>query len=307
MVVWHKSSPLRFFLACAIPFSLLAGCGYGAGETEKQPASISALSKTGADSKAADAAVMQQIAEENAPRIVSFPDPGKAEPNAYLDARLPMTAFNLYNAKRDWVEAPDDIADSIADAYNVRKANPELYRLASERLSEKDSFKRKDLTNALSALVAKEAEKTKVNNLVKLSSDEWLPISLSGYDDQAKGYHIDNCLFSNKLEYTDEEQRSQSRMAQNPLRCYLNPGPIPYYIGFQGGSNVVLDVADETLARKIEASRDTIRIDIYGYVRSVERERFAGEFGPQRYVLIGPHRIDLRDGTTGEVIYTKSI
>ncbi|MHC8337793.1 hypothetical protein [Pseudomonas sp. HLT2-19-2] len=238
MMVWHKSSPLRFFLACAFPVSLMAGCGDGAGEIQKQPAAVSAAKKSDADTESVDAAVMQQIAEENAPRVVSFPDPGKAEANAYLDARMPMTAFNLYNAKRDWIEAPDDIADSIADASNVRKANPELYRLASGRLSEKDSFKRKDLTKAIGALVAEEAENAKANNLVKLSSDEWLPISLSGYDDQAKGFHIDNCLFSDKLEYTDEEQRSQSRMAENPLRCYLNPGPIPYYIGFQGGSNV---------------------------------------------------------------------
>lgn len=251
---------------------------------------------------------MQQLAEENAPKVVTFRDPGMAELVNYLDAKQPMTAFNLYNAKRDWTETPEDIADSIADAFNVREANPELYRLASVRQSEQDSFKKKDLTGQLGILVGEEADKVKANNLVKLSGDDWTPISLSSYDPKAKGFRIDNCLFSDKVDYSDEEKRTATSMSRaGPLRCYLNPGPTSYYIGFQGGSGVLLDVADEALARKIEASKETIKIDIYGYVKSIERERFAGEFGPQRYVLIGPQRIDLKDGATGKIIFTKNI
>ncbi|MDI1332416.1 hypothetical protein [Pseudomonas sp.] len=309
MLVWQKSSPMRIVLAFAVPVSsfLLVGCGDDGGVSSKPPVASTTSAQSAADTRASDAAVMQQIEQENSPRVVSFPDPGKAESGEYLDAKLPMTAFNLYNSKRNWDETPNDIADSIVDAFKVRNANPELFRLVAQRQSEKDTFKQKDLTTAISVLVAEEAGKTKGSNLVKLSSDDWLPISLSPYDEQAKGFRIDNCLFSDKLEYTYLEKRSASSMSQSPLRCYLNPGPTSYYIGFQGGSDVLLDVSDEGLARKIEASRGTIKIDIYGYVRSIERERFAGEFGPQRYVLIGPQRIDVKDSTTGKVLYTKNI
>lgn len=298
-------------LALAVPVScvLLAGCG-GGSEAPQTKVSIaaSALEKTEAvDSKAADLAVLQQLEQENAPRVVVFQDPGVGEPNAYLDAKQPMTTFNLYNAKRDWDESPEDIADSIADASNLRKANPELYRLASQRLSEQDSFKKKDLTTAIGLLVGEEAEKSKQYNLVKLSSDDWTPISLSNYDQQAKGFRIDNCLFSDKLEYSDEEKRNSTSMARAPkLRCYINPGPNSYYLGFQGGSELLLDVPDEALAHTLEATRESLKIDIYGYVKSVERERFAGQFGPQRFVLIGPQRIDLKDAN-GKIVYSKNI
>lgn len=308
MVLGQKKFLARQLLALAIAAGcvLLAGCG---GESEPPRAeNFTASGKfVPVDVKAADQAVLQQLAQENAPRVVVFQNPGMADPNAYLDAKQPMTTFNLYNAKRDWNESPEDIAESIADAFNVRKANPELYRLASERLSEQDSFKKKDLTTAIGVLVGEEAEKSKQYNLVKLSSDDWTPVSLSNYDQQAKGFRIDNCLFSDKLEYSDEEKRNSTAMARAPkLRCYINPGPTPYYLGFKGGSDILLDVKDEVLARKIEASRDSLKIDIWGYVKSVERERFAGEFGPQRIVLIGPQRIDLKSAD-GKIIYSKNI
>ncbi|KZN15914.1 MULTISPECIES: hypothetical protein [Pseudomonas] len=296
MVLGQNEFLGRRLLALAVPVScvLLAGCG-GGGEAPKTKVSMAAP------------ALEKTEAQENAPRLVAFQDPGIGEPTAYLDAKQPMTTFNLYNAKRDWNESPEDIAESIADAFNLRKANPELYRLASERLSEKDSFKKKDLTTAIGVLVGEEAKRSNQHNLIKLSSDDWTPISLSNYDQQAKGFRLDNCLFSDKLEYSDEEKRNSVAMARAPkLRCYLNPGPTSYYLGFQGGSELLLNVPDEALARTLEASRESLKIDIYGYVKSVERERFAGQFGPQRFVLIGPQRIDLKDAN-GKVIYSKNI
>jgi hypothetical protein len=311
MVLGQKKFLGRRLLALALTgcCALLAGCG-GEGEVPKTKTSTAtppSEKSEAVDSKAADQAVLQQLEQENAPRLVAFQDPGIGEPNAYLDAKQPMTTFNLYNAKRDWNEAPEEIADSIADAFNLRKANPELYRLASERMSEQDSFKKKDLATAIGVLVGEEAERSKQYNLVKLSSDDWIPISLSNYDQRAKGFRIDSCLFSDKLEYSDEEKRNSTSMAlAAKLRCYINPGPTTYYLGFKGGSDVLLDVQDEALARKIEASRESLKIDIWGYVKSVERERFAGEFGPQRFVLIGPQRIDLKSAD-GKIIYSKNI
>ena len=308
MVLGHYSLLRRRMLALAISSGcmLLAGCG-GESEPPRAENTNASANRAAVDAKASDQAVLQQLAQENAPRVVVFQDPGLADPNAYLDAKQPMTTFNLYNAKRDWDESSEDIAESIGDAFNLRKANPELYRLASGRMSEQNSFKKKDLTTAIGLLVGEEAEKSKQYNLVKLSSDDWTPISLSNYDQQAEGFRIDNCLFSDKLEYTDEEKRNSTSMARAPkLRCYINPGPNSYYLGFQGGSELLLDVPDQALARVLEATRESLKIDIYGYVKSVERERFAGAFGPQRFVLIGPQRIDLKD-STGKIVYSKNI
>ncbi|WP_415760660.1 hypothetical protein [Pseudomonas sp. LT1P18] len=312
MVLGHKNVLGRTALALVVSVSSfsLAGCGGGNEQSNSKDASAKQSSERSdpTDKKATDEAVLSQLAQENTPRMVTFTNPGVGDLASYLDAKQPMIVFNMYNAKRDWPETPEDIADSMGDPFAIRGANPDLYRIATERQSAKDSFKKKDLATELNMLVSKEAESIGQSNLVKLSSDDWTPIALSTFDQSAKGFRIDNCLFSDKLEYNDEERRSSTTLARAPkIRCYLNPGPTNYFIGFQGGSGLLLDVSDESLARVIEAQRETIKIDIYGYVKSVARERFAGEFGPQRFVLIAPQRIDLKDGVTGKVIYTKNI
>lgn len=306
MVMGHKLAVSRSVLAFTVPLCsfLLAGCN---GENGSAARGQTTGKSTPISEQKSDKAVLKELADGNAPRSVTFENPGYGDPAGYLDAKQPMVAFTLYNAKRNWSESAEDIADSMGDPFTIRNANPELYRLASERQSTNDSFKKKELTTALGSLVNRDVETAKQRSLVKLSSDDWTPILLGSYDQAAQGFRIDSCLFSDKLEYTAEEKRNATSLAQAPkLRCYLTPGPTNYFIGFQGGSQLLLSVTDEILARKIEASRDSLKMDIYGYVKTIERERYAGEFGPQRFVLIAPQRIDLKDAS-GKVLFTKDI
>lgn len=260
------------------------------------------------DQKTTNDAVFKQIEDENKPQSVSFSDPGLGDAREYLDMRSPLLAFNLYNARRNWEESAADIADSVGDAFNARKANPELSRLGTERLASGDNFKKKDLAEKINALALAEAGKVKERPLVKFTSDEWLPVTLTSYDSEKKGFSVDNCLFSDKLSYTDDESRNSTTLEQaSKLRCYLNPGPVPYYIGFTGGSQVFFEVKDEAKARQIEALRQNVKIDVYGYVQSVERERLGGNLGSQRWVLIAPQRIDVIDAASGNVLLTKTI
>lgn len=288
----------------------LGGCG---GENKEEGAKRQATeqlspSEKSADHKAADDAVVKQIEDENKPNTVSFTDPGIGDFRDYLDMRNPLVAFNLYNSKRDWDESAIDISDSVGDAFKARKESPELSRLGAERLSTTDNFKKKDLTEKISALATELAAKLQGKSLVKFASDEWLPVGLSGYDFDNKGFSIDNCLFSDKLTYSDEESRNSTSLSQAPqLRCYLNPGPVPYYIGFTGGSTAFFKVEDEAKARHIESVRESVRVEVYGYVKSVERERLGGSLGPQRYVLIAPQRIDVIDSSSGNVLLTKTL
>lgn len=288
----------------------LSACGDGGGERDANAstANHAAEIKTGEAQKAENEAVLKQIEDENKPQNVTFANPGLGDFREYLDMRNTMIAFNFYNAKRDWEEGADDISDSVGDAFNARKTNPELARLGSERLSSSDNFKKKDLADKINAIAVSEASKLKGKSLVKFTSDEWVPVSLSGYDFERKGFALDNCLFSDKLSYTDEESRNATTLAQAPkLRCYLNPGPVPYYIGFSGGSKIFFEIKDDAKARQIESVRQNVKVEVYGYVQSVERERLGGNLGPQRWVLIEPQRIDVIDIASGSVLLTKTI
>jgi hypothetical protein len=288
----------------------LVGCGEEDGEKAAKVGvtNQTTTSNSVPEQKTADDAVLKQIEDENKPQHVGFSDPGIGDAREYLDMRSPLLAFNLYNARRNWEESATDIADSVGDAFNARKANPELSRLGAERISSSDNFKKKDLADKIGALALAEANKVKDRPLVKFTSDEWVPVTLSGYDFEKKGFSVDNCLFSDKLSYTDDESRNSTSLEQAPkLRCYLNPGPVPYYIGFTGGSKVFFEIKDEAKARQIEAVRQNVKIDVYGYVQSVERERLGGNLGPQRWVLIAPQRIDVIDAASGNVLLTKTI
>jgi len=133
-------------------------------------------------------------------------------------------------------------------------------------------------------------------------------LPLSNYDFGRKGFSIDSCLLSDKLEYTEDEERDPTLLAKaEKIRCYMNPGPNNYYLGFTGGSSIFFEVSDEVLAKKIEATRETIQISIFGYVKEIQREKLGGNLGPQRYVLIAPQRIDVVDTKNHMTLLTKSL
>lgn len=264
--------------------------------------------QTPEEQAAVNEAVRKQLEEENKSLVAVFNNPGVGKLSEYLDARNTMASFNFYNAKRSWDETADDIAESIQDPITVRIDNPKFYNLAHERISTRDTFKKRELTGEIYSLAMTEAERFRNKNLIQFTSDQWIKLPLSKYDFIRKGFAIDSCLFSDKLEYSVEEQRNSTSIANaERTRCYLNLGPKNYFLGFTGGSGVFLEVTDDALAQKIESMRDSIQIAVYGYVKEVQRERLGGNLGEQRYVLIAPQRIDVVDAESQTTLLTKSL
>jgi len=310
----HHSPTLRSLVvtvAMSLSLAALSACTDGS-KADATPAKNSGVRNSGQqtteEQAAANEAVKKQIEEENRPLAVTFKNPGIGIPSEYLNARDPMVPFLFYNAKRSWDEGADDLGESVQDPIKTRSDNPEFYRLALERISTQDTFKKRELTEKLHALTMAEADKVKNKSLVQFTSDEWVKLPLSSYDFVKKGFSIDSCLLSDKLEYSEEEERNPALLAKaEKIRCYVNPGPNNYYLGFAGGSSIFFEVADEALAKKVESMRDSIRITIYGYVKEIQREKLGGNLGEQRYVLIAPQRVDVVDAETQSTILTKSL
>jgi hypothetical protein len=249
-------------------------------------------------------AAEKRLAAKNQPRSIELPALELADPSQYQDMRNPMTALRVYTALHDWAETQEDVVDSVKNPILVRNENPDLYKYGYDILTTQDAFKKKDLSDKIYSIVKDEANKGGSNRLVKgVILDR-----LNSYDFTSKGFTVSSCMFSDKLDYTDEELRNQASFSRaGPTRCYLNPGPADYLIGFTGGSKVFFDVPDEAVARKIEAARPTSNIVVYGYVKNIEREIITDRFGPKRYVLIAPQRVDVVDTASGAVLLSKTL
>ncbi|MEO4017537.1 hypothetical protein [Pseudomonas rossensis] len=312
MTTPHSLTLRSLVVAMALSLSLaaLSACTDGNEPESKAAANLGvkkAVKQSTEDQAAVNEAVKKQLEEENRPLTVTFKSPDIGEPSDYVNARNTMAPFLLYNAKRSWDESADDIAEAVQDPITTRNDNPEFYRIAHERISTQDTFKKRELTEKLHALTMAEADRVRSKNLIQFTSDQWIKLPLSNYDFVKKGFAIDSCLLSDKLEYTEEEERNSASMAKaEKIRCYVNPGPVNYYLGFSGGSSIFFEVTDESLAKKIESMRDSIQIAVYGYVKEVQREKLGGNLGAQRYVLIAPQRIDVVDSETKTTLLTKS-
>jgi hypothetical protein len=281
--------------------TFLVGCsdsGADAKKVEKKVEVQQPLKKT----EESDAE--KRWAARNQPRTVELPAVELGDLSKYQDMLNPMTALRIYTAQHAWDEAQDDVVESLKDAILVRDENPDLYKYSYDILTTKDTFKKKDLSDKIFAIVKDEASKAGSNRLVKVV----IPDHLAAYDFASKGFKISSCMFSDKLEYSADEMRSQESFKRAaPTRCYYNPGPKDYLIGLTGGSGIFFDVPDETQARKLEAARPTSNIVVYGYVKNIQREVNTDHFGPKRYVLVAPQRVDVVDTSSGTVLISKTL
>ncbi|WP_248767656.1 hypothetical protein [Pseudomonas sp. MWU12-2345] len=246
----------------------------------------------------------KKFAVLNQPRSIELPALELTDVSKYQDMLNPMTALRIYTTQHTWDETQDDVVDSVKNAIQVRTENPDLYKYGYEILTAQDAFRKKDLSDKIFAIVKNEAGKSGANRLVKAV----IPDHLAAYDFASKGFKVSSCMFSDKLEYSKEEMRNEASFKRaSPTRCYYNPGPTDYKIGLTGGSKVFFDVPDEAQARKIEAARPTSNIVVYGYVKSIERETITDHFGPKRYVLVAPQRVDVVDTASGSVLLSKAL
>lgn len=240
--------------------------------------------------------------------VAKFANPGEGQSDSYLDVMYPATAFRLYNKYRSWDETGQDIAESLTTSVPSDATTAEVFELGREYGETTDEFKKHDLSEKISAQTKAEAEKVNGNRLVKFLSNPSNSVSLrlGKYNFEEKSFKIDHCLFSDKLKYTKEEARfAQNMKGADQERCYFRTTNTELRVGFVGGSNVRLKIDDVDLARKIEGERSALKIEVYGYLDSVQRERVGGNLVKERTVLIAPQKIVLIDSSDKVIFETK--
>ena len=239
--------------------------------------------------------------------VAKFDNPGEGQPDSYLDIMYPATAFRLYNNYRTWDETGKDIAELLTTSVPSDATTAEVFELGREYGSTSDEFKKHDLSEKILAQTKSEAEKVNGNRLVKFLSvpNNSVSLSLGKYNFEEKSFKIDHCLFSDKLKYTKDEARfAQNMKGADQERCYFRTTNTELRIGFVGGSNVRLKVDNVDLARKIENERGGLKIEVFGYVDSVQRERIGGNLVKERTVLIAPQKLVLIDSGNNVIFET---
>ena len=237
-------------------------------------------------------------------KVKTFPNPGMGEDDEYLDILYPTTAFQLYHSLRDWEETPEQLAEFVKLSVSPEVNVADVFRLGSEYQDEKDEFKKRDLMEKIAAETRHEADKVKGKKLVKFYNPEshGVYLNIGAYDFDLKAFRIDDCLFSDKLNYTKEERRFEQQFrGVEQERCYFKTTNGHFKVGFTGGSSVLLKVEDETLAREIASKRKELKVKVYGYIQAVE---FASS--ESRTILVAPQKIDLLDANR-QVIYSSTI
>lgn len=281
--------------------SLLAACSDSGQDAKKTDKKVEIQQPV---KKAEKSDAEKKLASLNQPRSIELPPIEMSDLSKYQDMMNPLAALRIYTVQHTWDETQDDVVDSVKNAIKVKSENPDLYKYGYDILTENDAFKKKDLSDKVFAIVKEEGAKSGSNRLVKAV----IPDHLAAYDFSSKGFKVDSCMFSDKLEYSDEEMRNPASFrGASPVRCYYSPGPADYRIGLTGGSSVFFDVSDEAQARRIEAARPSSNIVVYGYVKNIERETITDHFGPKRYVLVAPQRVDVVDTASGTVLLSKNL
>ncbi|EKT4462566.1 hypothetical protein QEL84_003369 [Pseudomonas putida] len=300
----RTSNHLITAAAIAVSCAFLTGCG------EDEPTQSNKFSKKDAASKVDDkgmteegARLQDEFEEMNQPMQVKFSAPSLVDRSEYLDIQSKLSAIQIYTAKRNWDETSEEIARSISGSILVQAALPSLYQLEQKLDSSADAFEKREIAEKIASLVKEEAGKIKGNIRVKVIVDA----GLKSYDFESQSFTSDNCLYSEKLDYTREDMKTASSFAgaQKP-RCYLQPSTTNFRVGFVNGKKLNLKIDDINVAKKIESARDGARFEIYGYVAQVERERIGGRLGDARYIMVDPQVVNIIAKSGAEILYSKT-
>ncbi|WP_155769214.1 hypothetical protein [Pseudomonas putida] len=300
----EKISRLTALATIAITCAYLTGCGNddpNASDKANKKVEAPNVNENGMTEEGAR--LNKEFEERNKPLKVEFSAPGLVDSAEYLDIQAKLSAIQVYTAKRSWDETPEEIAHSIRGSILVESALPALYELEEKLNASSDAFEKRDLSEKIASLIKEEAVKINGNIRVKMIADA----GLKSYDFDSHIFFSENCLFSEKLEYTKEDMRTASSYAnaQKP-RCYLQPSTTNFRVGVVNGTKLNLNIDEIDVAKKIEAARDGARFEIYGYVASVEREQIGGRLGDARYVMVDPQKVNIISKSSGEVLYSKS-
>jgi hypothetical protein len=313
----NLSSLSSITLALTVAFSavLLSGCGDEKSaakpdtRTEAQKKSDEVYNPT-PEQKAKQEAERQARIDADKPRSIEFSNPGISEDTNYTDIGKITVAFKIYNARRNWEETPDDIADSSAVQIYYDGIDRKLFDLEQKRAHTSDGFQKADIAKEMATVVSSISEPYKNVQLVKASFDSEF-IGLKPYDFTLKGFKVGEEFFTDKIGLSEDDKHNMSYgngLKVAPSKAVVSNRPLYYNFGFFNATNdTFIKVDDEQVARKIEAARNTAKVDIYGFVQSIQRKRVNGADQKDRYVYIQPQRIDIRDGKTNEILFSKII
>lgn len=282
--------------------AVLAACGkedVDAVTSNSRAASVKAINAQGMTAEGMKA--QKEFQESNKPQRAEFSAPGLADDATYLDIQSKLSAIQIYTAKRDWDENPDEIAKSLSGALLVASDLPELSQYETEFAVSQDAFKKRELAEKISTLIKAQAQKIDGNIRVKMIVDA----DFKTYDFESHSFVSNSCIFSEKLDYTKAEMNNPNTYAkaQKP-RCYIQPSTTNFLVGVVNGSKLNLKIDQEEVAKKLEDARGSAQFEIFGYISSVERERAGGLLKDKRYLMIDPQKVNVID--KGVILYSKT-
>lgn len=302
MQVFNFSKGLKAVSLVFVGTALLTACG------KQDTDAVASNSKANA-AKAINAQGMteegmkaqKEFEESNKPLRTEFSAPGLADEASYLNIQSKLSAIQIYTAKRNWDENPDEIAKSLSGALLVESDLPELSKYETEFAASQDAFKRRELAEKISTLIKAQAQKIDGNIRVKMVVDA----DFKTYDFESHSFVSNSCVFSEKLDYTKAEMSNPNAYAkaQKP-RCYIQPSTTNFLVGVVNGSRLNLKIDQEEVAKKLEDARGSAQFEIFGYISSVERERAGGVLRDKRYLMIDPQKVNVID--KGVVLYSKT-
>lgn len=302
-------------LATVLSAVVVAGCG------KEPPTAPTADTRSAAqkksdeiynptpEQKAQHAAERQARIDADKPRRVDFADPGTADDSTYIDIGATFVPFKVYNAKKGWDETPADIAKSAMIFKDYNGVDPRMAPIGNKLRVVGDAFERSDAEKELAAITTEISQPYHDTQFVKISLSSKM-IELMPYDFYSKGFPYAREFFTDKLSYTDVDRKfsSYSDPHVEPIKSYVSNTPLDYKIGFTGvAGKTLIKVEDEQLARRIEAARPDANVEFYGYIESVQRRRLNGQDQKERFVLIHPQKIQIRDSKTNEILLSTPI
>lgn len=282
--------------------ALLTACGREGSDAVASKSSTTSAKTVNAQGMTEEGIKAQKEFEEsNKPLRAEFSAPSLADEASYLNIQSKLSAIQIYTAKRDWEENPEEIAQSLSGALLVESDLPELSQYETEFAASQDAFKKRELAEKIATLVKAQAQKVDGNIRVRMIVDA----DFKTYDFESRSFVSNSCIFSEKLDYTKAEMSNPNTYAkaQQP-RCYLQPSTTNFLVGVVNGSKLNLKIDQEEVARKLEGARGSLQFEIFGYISSVERERIGGVLRDKRYLMIDPQKVNVID--KGVILYSKT-
>lgn len=299
--------------AFAITAMLLAGCSdeQDSAKTSSAPAETTKQPYHPVFNPSPEDIAKREAAEKAAlPLTNELPEVSKAGRENYANMGDPLMPMKVYLANRSWDETPEQVAEDLGKlGYSLEIGRDEgipedLYELTIKYAREQNAFQKADYLKAIIAKMDEMSATMRDKRLVKVVMKDMAKIM--PYDMANRHFQVDTSLFTDRTEYTKEEQEAMDRARRIlfPLKGYMYNSNGSYRYAFTGASSLeTIKVEDESVARAIESARMDGSIVVYGYVQRTQRNHVNGVPSDKPYVYIQPHFADIVSAS-GETLHT---